>query len=148
MIGGGVRGESIIGWRKFGTHVPSFSCLLFSLMSWLFNPFFFFNLVCLWLWLHIVVCVCCFLQHDTALQVTAMRLTVEQVQASRLKLMEEEHHATVQHLNKEHKEQLNALQARLSTANGGQPHFFSRTRCTWRREKGIGGGGMGYTLAP
>ncbi|KAL8567867.1 hypothetical protein ACOMHN_058989 [Nucella lapillus] len=47
--------------------------------------------------------------HDTALQVTAMRVTVEQVQESRLRLLEEQHCTTLQQLDKQHKEQINTL---------------------------------------
>ncbi|XP_070212349.1 A-kinase anchor protein 9-like isoform X3 [Littorina saxatilis] len=56
--------------------------------------------------------------HDTALQVTAMKLTVEQVQTSRLKLLEEEHQAAVQSLKKQHKEQLNTLTTQLPNGDG------------------------------
>ncbi|XP_076469593.1 LOW QUALITY PROTEIN: uncharacterized protein LOC143299932 [Babylonia areolata] len=59
--------------------------------------------------------------HDTALQVRAMKVTVEQMQEGRLRLVEEQHTHTLQQLDKQHKEQLNTLRASLPPSSSPSP---------------------------
>jgi hypothetical protein len=65
------------------------------------------------------------LQHDTALQVTAMRVTVEQIQESRIGLLQEEHTKELQQLtnqlqqlSKQGKDQLSVQQLKETLVNG------------------------------
>lgn len=59
-------------------------------------------------------------QHDLELEVVAVRVAVEQVQNARVHLIQEEHEKHLQHLKKEHKDQLNALHAELDNLHAGQ----------------------------
>ena len=64
------------------------------------------------------------MQHDTALEVTAIRVVMEQVKTSQLLLMQEEHSASVEQLKNDHEQQLDQWRATLSNNEHQKGTYF------------------------